>query len=230
MARCPSCGNDPGGVIRCDRCGALLTGDAPAGVATTLDRTETADAPDEHNVRQTLDSCRTAVERFEYVPLRTMGGRAACIRGLVFSPDGHSLVAAGDRTIRVWDVRSGQRLRSLRGHGHYVAAVALSPDGAPRRLIASGSYDTTVKVWDAESGRCVLTLAGHSDIVTSVVFSPDGSRVASGSGDGTIRLWDAATGECLGTLGADPPRSRPWLPRSPGLTMAVSLPATATAR
>ena len=37
------------------------------------------------------------------------------------------------------------RCLTLRGHRHYVQAVALSPDG---RLAISGSLDRTLKIWD----------------------------------------------------------------------------------
>ncbi|MHC4439237.1 MAG: protein kinase domain-containing protein, partial [Planctomycetota bacterium] len=90
-----------------------------------------------------------------------------------------------------------QSRMTLRGHGVWVASIAISPDG---NRIISGSGDDTIKVWDAATGDEVMTLRGHKYGVNSVAFSPDGKRIVSGSDDKTIKIWDAATGTELRTL------------------------------
>jgi hypothetical protein len=65
---------------------------------------------------------------------------------LAVSPDGRLLVhAAMDRTIRVWDLRTGKELSALNGHSEPINAVAMSPDGTK---IASASDDSTGLIWD----------------------------------------------------------------------------------
>ena len=62
-----------------------------------------------------------------------------------FSPDGKQLASGSfDYTVRLWDVETGARVRTLKGHGDSVFSVRFSPDG---RQLASGSYDTTVRLW-----------------------------------------------------------------------------------
>jgi RNA polymerase sigma-70 factor (ECF subfamily) len=56
---------------------------------------------------------------------------------LAFAPDSHTLASASsDKTIKLWDAKSGQLLRTLHGHEKSVDEVAISPDGS---TIASAS-------------------------------------------------------------------------------------------
>ncbi len=71
--------------------------------------------------------------------------------------------AQSDKTLRVWDLASGETVRTLSGHTGAVRAVAVTPDG---RHAVSGSGDNTLRVWDLASGETVRTLSGHTGAVT----------------------------------------------------------------
>jgi WD40 repeat protein len=75
----------------------------------------------------------------------------ALVTSVAFSPDGR-LIASGskDKTIKLWDVKTGEEIRTLKGHSSWVNSVTFSPDG---RLIASGSEDKTIKLWDVKTGE-----------------------------------------------------------------------------
>jgi WD40 repeat protein len=66
------------------------------------------------------------------------------ITHLAVSPDGRTLAgAAGDPTIRLWDIATGKE-RRLEGHRGTVTSLAWSADG---KTLVSGSNDGTALVW-----------------------------------------------------------------------------------
>jgi WD40 repeat protein len=145
-------------------------------------------------------------QAWEYRHLRDLCRRKAMplsrhadwVTTVCYRPDGRQLVSGSrDRTLKVWDARTGQVLLDLAGHTGTVFSAAYSPDGT---RVISGSSDRTLKVWDAVTGRCLLTLQGHAAGVSSAAYSPDGSRIVSGSSDSTLKVWDARTGNELLTL------------------------------
>src|SRR4051812_38588175 len=117
----------------------------------------------------------------------TLEGHTDGVVDVACFPDGHRIVSGShDRTLRVWDLRTGKELRRFEGQLGPVWAVAVSADG---RRVASGSSDHTARVWDVETGEQVAQLEGHTGEVRGVAFLPDG-KLMTGGGDGSIRLWD----------------------------------------
>lgn len=90
-----------------------------------------------------------------------------------------------DTTIKIWDVETGQELRTLNGHTMGVKCLQFD-----KSKLVSGSLDGTLKMWDLKNGKVIRTFPGHSGAVVSVHF--DGSILASGSQDRTIRVRDFA--------------------------------------
>ncbi len=106
---------------------------------------------------------------------------------LAFSPDGRILATASarDKTIRLWEVWSGQARGSITGHTDWVNSLAFSPDG----LLASASHDKTVRIWDLNTDKEAECFRGHDSVVGPLAFSSDGRRLISGGWDTTILVW-----------------------------------------
>ena len=106
---------------------------------------------------------------------------------LAFSPDGTVLAGTLVREVRLWDVRSGRTLRTMRGHTDYIDALAFSPDGG--MLASAGHFeDHTIRLWNTRTGALVATLTDETDDVGTLAFSPDGRSLASATGLGTVRV------------------------------------------
>jgi len=71
------------------------------------------------------------------------------VYGVKFTPDGRRVASCSqDRTIRLWNAKSGKSLWVYRGHVDAVSSLAVSRDGL--RIVSCGGYgDRSVRLWDA---------------------------------------------------------------------------------
>jgi len=134
----------------------------------------------------------------------SLSGSESDIYSLVFSPDSKSLAAGtnfswnSNRTLRVWDVKTGKEQMLFGDQDCIITTLSFSPDGkylADLRMIESWSGYKTIRIWDFEKGVVKHTLEGHTSGVYSVSYSPDGKRIATVSDDKTIRIWNSNTGK-----------------------------------
>jgi WD40 repeat protein len=129
---------------------------------------------------------------------QTLTTYSSNVMTVAISRDAKTLASgSNDKTIKLWNLDSGEEIRIFKGHTSGITQVNFSPDG---RILASSSSDKTIKLWNLASGQEIRTLRGHSDEVTDIAFSPDSKMLASSSGDKTIKLWNLSNGEEIGTL------------------------------
>ncbi len=130
-------------------------------------------------------------------------GHQGAIGPIATAHGGLIATASDDQTVRVWDAATGTERRRFR-HGHWVRALALSPDG---RFVVSSSLDDSVRLWDLQTGSEVYKLPGHGALggQRTVGFTPDGQRFLSWGDDLYLRIWDVKTGKALVENAVRPP-------------------------
>jgi WD40 repeat protein len=134
--------------------------------------------------------------------LRTFND-SADIEALAMNPDGSTLISGScDNTIKIWDLKTGQLMRTLEGHKSILTCITLSPDG---QTLASSSWDKTVKIWDFHTGEIKHSWKIYESeeycIVDCSVISPDGKTLYTGTRYGSTYYWDVNSGKELGNLG-----------------------------
>lgn len=121
-------------------------------------------------------------------------GHTDIIRAIVISPDNQLLISgSNDKTIKVWDLNSGDFRDQLTGHTQAVTSLAITSDS---QFLASGADDGTVRIWDLKQGQELATLSFHSSLlqpvgfsVQSVAFTPDNKFLVAGGYNNAIKVW-----------------------------------------
>jgi WD40 repeat protein len=86
--------------------------------------------------------------------------------------------------LHLWDLESGENLRTFEGHTGRVNSVAVTPDG--KRAI-SASSDNTLRLWDLESGKNLLRLVSEAPFY-AVAIGPNGKLIVAGDSMGVVHF------------------------------------------
>ena len=96
------------------------------------------------------------------------------------------LSGADDYLVKIWDVSTGQLIKTCKGHMGYISLVAVSPDNS---LFASACTMGTIRIWRLSDGLCLQVLK-HKASVNWIKFDRTSCALASASDDGHCIVWD----------------------------------------
>jgi WD40 repeat protein len=141
--------------------------------------------------------------------VRRFEGDATLVHAVSFSPDGRFIETEGGEpdalvgqmggggsvlsSTHLWDMTTGQQVRTLNTGVTSIVAVNMSPNG---HFILTGEWEKA-RLWNTDTGEEAGRFSRHASWVRAVAFSADGRLVVTGSSDHTARLWDAVTGKEL---------------------------------
>ncbi|MBN1680705.1 MAG: protein kinase [Anaerolineae bacterium] len=130
---------------------------------------------------------------------------------VAFSPDGQTVLSNnGGRSVLaefpedeeanliLWDVSTGEPVRTFHGHTAITGRLAISPDG---KTALSGAWGGELILWDMATGEAIQQFGEISEmpfkLPSDIKYMPDGGHALVLYADNTIILWDLETFEAL---------------------------------
>jgi len=139
--------------------------------------------------------------------IRTFSGHISGVRDVKFTLNGKQLISGSlygttevnnpRNFIKLWDIATGNEIRSFTGEGGYCESITVRDDGY---FVSGATWGGTVSIhlWDINTGRKIRSF--NDGGIETVCFNPDGSRLISGNASGDIKLWDVNTGREIRTF------------------------------
>lgn len=119
-------------------------------------------------------------------------------RAVLFTAKGMLVVTSNDdKTIRVWNLETGQTVYQLDDNLSWMTTVVLH---ANRQMLAIANQMGEIRLLDLTTGDYQVVLDNGGVLISRLAFSPDGQLLADGGYDPVVRVWDVNTGEVLAEL------------------------------
>eukprot|EP01119_Soliformovum_irregulare_P011073 TRINITY_DN274_c0_g1_i1.p1 TRINITY_DN274_c0_g1~~TRINITY_DN274_c0_g1_i1.p1 ORF type:complete len:485 (-),score=128.88 TRINITY_DN274_c0_g1_i1:61-1437(-) len=122
---------------------------------------------------------------------RVISGHLGWVRAVAMDPSNEWFVTgSGDRTIKIWDLASGNLKLTLLGHINTVRGLAVS---AHSPYLFSCAEDKIVNCWDLEQNKIIRKYHGHLSGVYCLAIHPTLDILVTGGRDSSARVWDIRT-------------------------------------
>ena len=128
--------------------------------------------------------------------IRSFFGHGGPVWCLDVDDEGDCLLSGSyDRTIKIWDLGSGNCLGTLRGHEGWISAIKLIPEN---RRVASVSWDASLRIWSG--GLVVGNFSAGVGNALHCVSLGDENKVGVGCRHSQIQIWDVSMGSMVDQL------------------------------
>ena len=129
---------------------------------------------------------------------RTIQHPDSQVNRLCISPDKRFLAAAGNDSIKLYDIRSTNPspFLTFKGHNGNITGVAFHCEG---KWMVTSSEDGTVKIWDTRTAT-VQRNYSHGCPVNDVVIHPNQGELISCDRGGNVQIWDLGENKCTHQL------------------------------
>lgn len=140
-----------------------------------------------------------------HAALREQSTHSDDVNGVAFVPHAGYIVSASyDRTLKVWNEKTLELVRTLRGHKRSVTSVVVVPNTS---TVLSVSNDGDMILWDLARFREIRSFRHTGARCLSADISGDGTFVSCWD-DAKVRFFDLASGEYLRELSKEIPTAR----------------------
>lgn len=116
-----------------------------------------------------------------------LAGHRTDVRGLSVSSDDKLVASAANGSVKVWNMRTGNCLRTFDEAGYALCTSFLPGDG----LIVCGTKSGHIELFDVASSTLIDSIEAHGDHeVWSLHVSADGTQMVTGGADKTVKFWE----------------------------------------
>jgi WD40 repeat protein len=104
-----------------------------------------------------------------------------------------SIIATGgeDRSIRLWQLDTGNQIAVLTGHRKSIRTLAIHPVHID--LLYSSGQDGMIKLWQLDRAIELRSIDSQQATVNHLAISPDGQLLITAGSDRTLKIWDTDT-------------------------------------
>ncbi len=143
----------------------------------------------EQQQKQEMASARAQEDSAVARQAQPLSAHSDAVVWLSISPDGNQLLSAStDRTIKLWDLASGDEVRDVGRHDDMARTALFVPGG---KQVLSAADDGSIATWSLAEGKLEHTFdAKEYGGVRGLAVSADGTLAASSHELGAIVVWD----------------------------------------